>query len=1537
MAQIVDSWGITWYVTDFNLKYDVEKPAVLNATVGIPDGDITDDDLWLLNTALGQQYVYAMAEFNEELYIGTRDDTIGGKIFRYVDDDYWVESYDGELEKLNVNCFCVLGSYLYFGSASSGKIYRTSDGTNWKYVYGGDGEKVNCMTTHTYSATTYLYASIGSKVYRTSTGTAYTEVAGAYFQQMSITSMVEFNSKIWAAAAANPWGIWYSSDNGSTWTLRSMTYQAYYGFIFVFSSNLICVGSKVYANSGRITKISTSDVETVIYADNGVGNITNGRAYVTFDSVALIAMDNGKIYQTNGSTASLFYDIGGAGYGNPMSLIVSTDLYVGTTTYQVLKCTTSAHVWSVSETLTIRDINCLISWSSSFYTGGGSGGNDGKVYKASVITNLDATAVYGTPQSQIRSLYEWGDYLYAGTGTGGKILRTMNGSSWELVYDSASQYIYGFAVLGSTLYALGSNNAYVYSTTDGVTWTTAYNAGMTYAYGIDAANLTGTNYLYATFFDASSNCYIKRSSDGTTWSNVKTGSGYYFLYIKNMNGTSLMASTNNSLIYYSTDGTTWSSVAIGSGYIYYLDYYNLCAYAVGSDGKVYKSTNISTPSFTVDWTSPEGYLNVVHKHKNKLYTGGYLSPRYGNVYEYSTSYLTKPIEHGSSMDTIYDMVEYDNYLYVCGTNSTDTVGLIIRSADGIKWETVYESTTETEVLSLCEFGNYLYAGTLPNGIIIRSFTGRNWATAADIAERRIFRLATHSTYIFALTSDNTNKAGVYRSSNGTSWTKTYTCTSAMYAYRALYSWGSYIYAGFGNVSSSTRILVRSTTGASGSWSDCSTGIPAGASYIFDLCARGSYLYCGLGWSSTPLYRSSNGSSWSVVSALSTLPNRNVYGLHTNSDGRLYVGVAYSQVYYTDDDTTFTLIYDYTDFLSYGMYCVYQFFDNLYLGGQAMLKQPISRIGRLVQKMKNADYFKFYHSGGNDYDKFVLTDITILNESTMELVFYHWIIDLWRKFGYYLQGTNGFIDYTEEGISARDLVNKIVDSSCNSKFRIKYCPDIDIKIKGEWLPRHQWVYEVARLLTFALNDNSSYTQELMDSDSMSDVKVDHMNVVVENDGDIFIMPAGTVIEGSDPNYEGYYMKRITDITDNIWEADKIHVSGIDYDNAIVLDGSGTGAQRRNYLAKSIDISYTNSFTTSDKVKELSLLVAEPSFKGSVWYESTQSYLAGSGAMRLYMRIMNPNYKVDAVCGAFHPTLVINNNDCILKAQVMNTSLLAQVTDITYYKEAGFCFGGGDNQPSFYKSYRACVKEEWTASAKNYYVKLYIDGTEVASSTLTASTDIDSLDGINNYLVVKWYNDGTTGLHTIKVFFSKSSMPDPSSATPKITYNTESNLVYTHGAAGLYGLIGHTVTGTTPMQNTPTLYAYFNNLTITGETDSLWGENIITKPVIIIKDKSITTKSEARNVAITAYQNATNPKQLSIRVDPEVHMWGTTANKINVGQWVLIDGKGYYDGEYRVMWIEVTPDKMLLGLNNTKYNFTDRMEQLRSQVDKIDSFG
>jgi hypothetical protein len=68
-----------------------------------------------------------------------------------------------------------------------------------------------------------------------------------------------------------------------------------------------------------------------------------------------------------------------------------------------------------------------------------------------------------------------------------------------------------------------------------------------------------------------------------------------------------------------------------------------------------------------------------------------------------------------------------------------------------------------------------------------------------------------------------------------------------------------------------------------------------------------------------------------------------------------------------------------------------------------------------------------------------------------------------------------------------------------------------------------------------------------------------------------------------------------------------------------------------------------------------------------------------------------------------------------------------------------------------------------------------------------------------------------------------------------------------------------------------------------------------------------------------------------------MWGSTANRIYIGQWVSISGKGYYDGQYRVKTIEVRPTGMWLGLDNTKITFTDYVDGIRQQVNKNDSFG
>lgn len=1576
MAQMKDSFGTEYYITDFSLLWDMEKPALLKASSIIPAGTVADASI--IETACGttNQYINAIRAFNGDLYAcgNAIANGLPGKIYRYVDEQFWEPCYEGEglAESPKQVILSISGTYLYFICASSPKIYYTTNGMSWSQIGTlTGGTTPNHIMGFAYGGTNYIYVSIGKKIWRapeaSSTWTDMTPSAGDYPNTVigkDVYCLASFNGKLWMANSYSG-SVHYSTDGGAYWYyLYNAAFSGTPNFMWAYSSFLFTTSTySLYPdrNPGRICLINTgngvANVGTI-----GAGDGAIGVSAAQYDSKSWLLTKDGKIYYTtdgSGSTWAQIIDTTAYAYGKGVCLSKesgSTYLWVGTNEYSICKISGTAGSYTYAQAkllndpnyTNIKNVNALWVGSITYAGGGTTYVNDGFMSKCNGAPDSGQNfyAYYGWPEQLIHDIAVFGGYIYAVTGTHGFVLRSANGIDWDIVFDSSASTLFAIGTTLGYIWVAG-NGGYVWRSSNGTTWSTV--GSMTDTVICMTKSYTTTVHIGT----ANTSNTIWYCTDGTsTWlsEGVAVGSTCYSIMYtpSGPSNITIAFTTGNGWFCFKMGGSWYYETPHGTQPSRCVAYYNAKWYMGFDDGRVYNSTSHSYPftwvhEFTV--TTPDVAVRSLYSYGIDMYVGGYVNSGGCSIFKYINSMLTREADHGiETFSSIEKLIVFNNNIYAGGRTTNGS--LIIRSPDGIRWETVWENDTANKVITAFGiWGSYLWMAESSAGAskLYRSLSGRDWTLmwSSSFDSINDLKLWPYNSTMYAACSyaASGNAAWVYSSTNGTSWgTATTTGDTTKHFIYTLCVHGSYLFFGGGGSVSSKLIIGRTSNGTS--WTYTQSGITSTYTAIARLVSFGGYIYAGGFWASDfkPVWRSTTGgsSTWSQVTGLtsSSTVSSTGWSLYAASD-KIYAILNYSDVFESTNGTSWTKIHSMSNNSS--VYDVTVLFDNLMTAGTRIFYRPISNLGKYIQKVKWAEFFTFYSCSNNQTDKFILKDLEIdsdKNNTIMNMTLQSHVIDLWRSFGYYMEGTNGYVDHSEDGIYADELLKKIVDGSCASRFRVKYCPHQLIKIKGEWLSKTQWLYEIAKNLSFSLNTNSTYsTSELMaTADPANDVIIDKMNVVISSNGDIYIMPLGSTIAGTDPNYVGYFTKRIHDITNYVWESTKTSVNMIDYTNAIVLDGSGTGAARKNYLAKPISVEYTNDFSTLEKCQEMSNIVCEPNYSGSV-----RALVNTTGSvMNVWGEMLNPNYFIPIYVNVYHPSLVLSIEDtATIKASVRHDGTLDGAADTSFWKEVGFSFGGGNEAGNFQKMYRAVLKENRANATYSYFVKLYEGTTELASYTLTSGTEIDSLSS-TNYLALRWYRVG--GVPIIKVWMSKTAMPNPDVDTPKITYSS-TNLTNDFGTIGLSSSGGFTITSATAYYGKiiPRIQAYFGEFSVTGQSMSLWNGNSITKPVMLVRDRSITSKNEARAIAMNAYQNASTTKQIKVRVDPSVYMWGTVGNRIQLGQWVVLNGKGFYDGEYRVKTIELTQTMMILGLENNRVNFTDYVDTIRQQVNKADSFG
>lgn len=213
--------------------------------------------------------------------------------------------------------------------------------------------------------------------------------------------------------------------------------------------------------------------------------------------------------------------------------------------------------------------------------------------------------------------------------------------------------------------------------------------------------------------------------------------------------------------------------------------------------------------------------------------------------------------------------------------------------------------------------------------------------------------------------------------------------------------------------------------------------------------------------------------------------------------------------------------------------------------------------------------------------------------SVKLTLSGYIADLYRSNGYYVRDGTGYIDYTRlvdgepVGIYAYSLM---VDVLKHTHFGLRYAPAFDLNgnlypeskifVRGDWLTKPAWVYTVAANTFFS--DNPDYDPDDINSpEFVTDMQdptalVDCCNVIAHPDNTISIGVAGCTHVYRDGLPTNYWKKRIVDITDYITTTTETVFKFIDFDNAVVEGGSGSGSTRDTYLANPIDVDYLESF-------------------------------------------------------------------------------------------------------------------------------------------------------------------------------------------------------------------------------------------------------------------------------------------------------------------------------------------------------------------------
>ncbi len=130
------------------------------------------------------------------------------------------------------------------------------------------------------------------------------------------------------------------------------------------------------------------------------------------------------------------------------------------------------------------------------------------------------------------AMREFDGMLYANTESSGDILRSVDGSNWERVYDGADGSIgCGMADMDGWLYAVNYSNSSgthgrILRSSDGASWSEVYDSGSSSRYLRDIVAHDGVLYAFSVD-EGSQSTYQLRSSDGVHWTESSTPARFF--------------------------------------------------------------------------------------------------------------------------------------------------------------------------------------------------------------------------------------------------------------------------------------------------------------------------------------------------------------------------------------------------------------------------------------------------------------------------------------------------------------------------------------------------------------------------------------------------------------------------------------------------------------------------------------------------------------------------------------------------------------------------------------------------------------------------------------------------------------------------------------------------------------------------------------------------------------------------------------------------------------------------------------------------
>lgn len=375
---------------------------------------------------------------------------IGGYYGIYRSTDYGITwSYSG-LNSYSIRYFTKIGNTIFASTAEYGAqagVFRTTNnGISWVNV---NTDLISNEIISLGAGTTYLYVGLKQMgVSRSATKGNDWVVKNSGLKVMYINNMTSLDNELYTCNVGG--GIYYSNSNGTKWTDYN---------IGLTTLNVNCIFAdktvyKVYAGTQNGIFYTSEVQDAWTPMNNGLGNL---------EVVSLVA--SGKNLFAGKYSDGIYRSTdGGSSWVNVVEYGRFPGLAIGTNVIYALQSSTHSKPWTEIHRSTDNGITWTVmknfTWPDITQTMTAKGNNIFLGNTEGVYRSLDKGITWeksnkGLTDSNVTSIYYYGNTLIAGTATGKIFKSTNNGTNW---------ISYGNGLLNNkSITCLVANNSYLFS------------------------------------------------------------------------------------------------------------------------------------------------------------------------------------------------------------------------------------------------------------------------------------------------------------------------------------------------------------------------------------------------------------------------------------------------------------------------------------------------------------------------------------------------------------------------------------------------------------------------------------------------------------------------------------------------------------------------------------------------------------------------------------------------------------------------------------------------------------------------------------------------------------------------------------------------------------------------------------------------------------------------------------------------------------------------------------------------------------------